>query len=232
MNSYPLISEHGLIGDLQTAALSPREEPSTGCACPIRLTERVRIPVGCRSRRAVPDRARGHEPHRQAAVLSGHRRADHALHVTRRRRRGRGLHAGRRSPPRLGSSPADPGPARRPRTDDVHPRVPTALRLREGRAPTPCGRGRLHLRDRRDGPRTARHGRAPAGRERRARAMDDAAGDVGGAILESGADREAAAPIDAERVLSRFNETVRFWRGWLGRSTYTVAGVRRSAAPR
>ena len=47
------------------------------------------------------------------------------------------------------------------------------------------------------------------------------AGDVGGAILESGADREAAAPIDAERVLSRFNETVRFWRGWLGRSTYT-----------
>ena len=47
------------------------------------------------------------------------------------------------------------------------------------------------------------------------------AGDVGGAILESGADGEAAAPIDAERVLSRFNETVRFWRGWLGRSTYT-----------
>jgi GH15 family glucan-1,4-alpha-glucosidase len=47
------------------------------------------------------------------------------------------------------------------------------------------------------------------------------AGDVGGAILESGAEREAAAPIEAERVLFRFNETVRFWRGWLGRSTYT-----------
>src|SRR4030095_16317219 len=50
------------------------------------------------------------------------------------------------------------------------------------------------------------------------------AGDVGGAILESGADREAAAPIDAERVLSRFNETVRFWRGWLGRSAYPGRG--------
>jgi GH15 family glucan-1,4-alpha-glucosidase len=47
------------------------------------------------------------------------------------------------------------------------------------------------------------------------------AGDVGGAILESGADRQAAAPIGPEGVLSRFNETVRFWRGWLGRSTYT-----------
>ena len=46
------------------------------------------------------------------------------------------------------------------------------------------------------------------------------AGEVGGAILESGAGREAGSPVDADRVLAAFNHTVRFWRDWLARSTY------------
>ena len=47
------------------------------------------------------------------------------------------------------------------------------------------------------------------------------AGDVGGAILESGS-REGGRGTGRRRARPlRFNETVRFWRGWLGRSTYT-----------
>ena len=34
MENYPLIAEHGLIGDLQTAALVTTDGPWTGCACP------------------------------------------------------------------------------------------------------------------------------------------------------------------------------------------------------
>jgi GH15 family glucan-1,4-alpha-glucosidase len=45
-------------------------------------------------------------------------------------------------------------------------------------------------------------------------------GDVRGAVLESGAGREASSPIDASRVAEEFNETVRSWRTWLDRSTY------------
>jgi GH15 family glucan-1,4-alpha-glucosidase len=44
-------------------------------------------------------------------------------------------------------------------------------------------------------------------------------GDVGGFILEAGA-KTTLAPLDRQDVLDMFNNTVRFWRGWLGRSTY------------
>ncbi|HJU57226.1 MAG TPA: glycoside hydrolase family 15 protein [Actinomycetota bacterium] len=47
------------------------------------------------------------------------------------------------------------------------------------------------------------------------------AGDVGGAVLESAPAAESVGPIDAAQVLGMFNRTVRFWRDWLGRSTYT-----------
>jgi GH15 family glucan-1,4-alpha-glucosidase len=46
------------------------------------------------------------------------------------------------------------------------------------------------------------------------------AGEVGGAILQSAGGEQAAAPIDPERVLGLFNATVRFWRSWLARSVY------------
>ena len=44
-------------------------------------------------------------------------------------------------------------------------------------------------------------------------------GEVGGVILESATDGELPS-IDAHDVLDMFNATVRFWRAWLGRSTY------------
>src|SRR5215210_1780689 len=47
------------------------------------------------------------------------------------------------------------------------------------------------------------------------------AGEVAGAVLESSPERNGAPAINAERVLTMFNETVRFWRNWLGRSTYS-----------
>jgi GH15 family glucan-1,4-alpha-glucosidase len=59
----------------------------------------------------------------------------------------------------------------------------------------------------------------PDGEDVRAR-WTARAGDVGGAILQSAAGRDASEPIDAERVLGLFNATVRFWREWLARSTY------------
>jgi GH15 family glucan-1,4-alpha-glucosidase len=55
-------------------------------------------------------------------------------------------------------------------------------------------------------------------------------GDVAGLILASSADPEASVAIEAGDVLSSFNQTVRFWRGWLGRSTY--AGRWREAVNR
>ena len=47
------------------------------------------------------------------------------------------------------------------------------------------------------------------------------AGEVAGAVLESSPERDGAPAINAEHVLTMFNETVRFWRNWLGRSTYS-----------
>ncbi len=46
------------------------------------------------------------------------------------------------------------------------------------------------------------------------------AGEVAGAVLESAPSREASPSIDPRWVLEMFNQTVRFWRNWLGRSTY------------
>ena len=57
------------------------------------------------------------------------------------------------------------------------------------------------------------------------------AGEVGGVILESAVDSELAR-LDPHDVLDMFNATVRFWREWLGRSTYQgrwQEAVRRSA---
>jgi GH15 family glucan-1,4-alpha-glucosidase len=45
-------------------------------------------------------------------------------------------------------------------------------------------------------------------------------GDVGGAVLESGAGRETSNAIDPSRIVEEFNRTVSFWRTWLSRSTY------------
>ena len=57
------------------------------------------------------------------------------------------------------------------------------------------------------------------------------AGEVGGVILESAVDSELPR-LEPHDVLDMFNATVRFWREWLGRSTYQgrwQEAVRRSA---
>ncbi len=57
------------------------------------------------------------------------------------------------------------------------------------------------------------------------------AGQVGGIVLESATDGRAGK-VEREDVLGMFNQTVRFWRAWLGRSTYRgrwQEAVRRSA---
>src|SRR5205814_5065278 len=43
-------------------------------------------------------------------------------------------------------------------------------------------------------------------------------GDVVGFLLESAPDHAGWPTITGERVLASFNDTVRFWRTWLGRS--------------
>ena len=57
------------------------------------------------------------------------------------------------------------------------------------------------------------------------------AGQVGGVVLETGAKAESRK-LDAQDVLDMFNRTVRFWRDWVGKSSYTVGGVRSSTARR
>jgi GH15 family glucan-1,4-alpha-glucosidase len=54
-------------------------------------------------------------------------------------------------------------------------------------------------------------------------------GEIAGAVLESSPARNAP-PTSAEQILRSFNQTVRFWRDWLGRSTY--AGRWREAVSR
>jgi GH15 family glucan-1,4-alpha-glucosidase len=57
------------------------------------------------------------------------------------------------------------------------------------------------------------------------------AGDLGGVVLES-ANEGVVRAVDRGDVLDMFNDTVRFWRDWLGRSTYRgrwQEAVRRSA---
>jgi GH15 family glucan-1,4-alpha-glucosidase len=45
------------------------------------------------------------------------------------------------------------------------------------------------------------------------------AGEVGGVVLETGAKAESRR-LDAQGVLDMFNQTVRFWRDWVGKSSY------------
>jgi GH15 family glucan-1,4-alpha-glucosidase len=222
MNSYPLISEHGLIGDLQTAALV-----STGGTIDWLCLPRFDSPSVFASLLDVDRGGRFRiAPEVTNYVAKQLYFPDTAVLITRFM-----------SPDGVGEV-ADFMPVDDPYHASVRHQLIRVLRVVRGQMTfiLECqprfdyGRAEHRLRavgdgfvfetDEMDLALRATVELQPDGSDVRAR-WTMRAGDVGGAILESGADREAAAPIDAERVLSQFNETVRFWRGWLGRSTYT-----------
>ena len=95
---YLPIAEHGVIGDLRTVALVGTDGTIDWYCCPRFDSPSVFGAIlDTEPRRPLPDRADARDRHGQAALLPGHERPDHALPHAGRRRRGRGLHADRRS---------------------------------------------------------------------------------------------------------------------------------------
>ena len=241
MSSYPLIADHGLIGDLQTAALVATRRHDRLVLLRRASTRRASSPR-CSTRkgghfRIAPE---GDDYVDQAAVLPGHRHPDHPVHEHRRRRRGRRLHARRRA-----TSATD-----RHRLVRMVRVVRGQMRFRlecqprfdygRDRAPTPSRPGTASSSERTDDDgrshcaRTVR--RSSSDGQRRARATRTIAtpGDVGGVVLETGSRRAAAARVDAERRSAACSSRPRdFWRAWIGRSHATrAAGGRWSTARR
>ena len=110
MDRYPNISDHGLIGDLQTAALVTTDGTVDFFCCPRFDSPSVFASLLDAERAASSDRARRRRLRDQAAVLPRHRDADHPVHDPGRRRRGARLHAGHRGqahrPAPAGAAPA------------------------------------------------------------------------------------------------------------------------------
>ena len=90
-----LISEHGLIGDLQTAALVATDGTIDWFCCPRFDSPSVFARILDHQRGGVVPRRTGQQRRLrgQAAVLPGYGGADHALHVRNGRRRADRLHA-------------------------------------------------------------------------------------------------------------------------------------------
>ena len=110
MDRYPPIAEHGLIGDLQTAALVTTDGTIDWFCCPRFDSPSVFASLLDREKGGhfrIAPRATTTSP---AAVLPRHGDPDHPVHDRRRRRRGDRLHADRR--PATGHRPAPPGPGR------------------------------------------------------------------------------------------------------------------------
>ncbi len=104
MDRYPAIAEHGLIGDLQTAALVSTDGTSTGSAARGSTRPASSPPCSTTTGRPLPARPRGDDCVVQAALLPRHRHPDDPVHDRRRRGRGDRLHAGR--PTSAGDRPA------------------------------------------------------------------------------------------------------------------------------
>ena len=221
MSSYPLISEHGLIGDLQTAALV-----STGGTVDWLCLPRFDSPSVFAS---LLDADRGGRfriaPEGTNHVAKQLYFPDTAVLITRFM-----------SPDGVGEV-ADFMPVDDPHHASVRHQLIRVLRVVRGQMTfiLECqprfdyGRAEHRLRavgdgfifetDEMDLALRATVELQPDGSD--VRAMDDASRRRRRRDPRIGSRQGGAAPIDAERVLSRFNETVRFWRGWLGRSTYT-----------
>ena len=216
-SGYPLIADHGLIGDLQTAALVATDGTIDWfCAPAVRLAEHLRRAAGPRARRPLPDPAAADRLRHQAAVLPRHRHPGHPVHDRGRRRRGGRLHAGRPAPTatdrhRLVRVVRC---VRGQMTFDVE--VAPAVRLRrEASTRLHADRGRRGLRERRHGDDAAprpRAGRRAAGSMR----VDETAttctatltlqaGQVRGVVLETGRPgrRGRSAPAEVRAAVRR-----------------------------
>ena len=221
MDCYPPIAEHGLIGDLQTAALVSTDGTVDWFCCP-RFDSPSVFASAARPRawRSLPDRRRGRRLH----VIRQLYFPDTAILITRFMTSG-GV-----------GEVIDFMPVDDPeRATDRH-RLVRAVRCVRGeiRFVLECAPrfdyGRqghdLELTEQGAVFRTPElqltlHG--PAGLERRGNdvhaTMTLQAGQVDGVMLESAAEDPPRRWSPAE-LLAMFTETARFWRGWLAGSTY------------
>ena len=241
MGDYPNIADHGLIGDLQTAALVDTNGTIDWFCCPRFDSPSVFASLLDAERggfcRIAPTRRLRHAP----ALPAGHRDPHHPVHDRGGRGRGGRLHADRR---RTGDRPPPAGaPAsRRPRLDAVRRRDPAPLRLRPRVAhdrARPRRRARMFSPTTCRSPCTGSATRCPRSRARRqiepsatASACTGSlnAGESTGIMLETGGAEPRRIPHDEMYAIC--SQTRDFWRGWLDRSTYRGDGARWSPARR
>src|SRR5579859_7292921 len=197
---------------------------------PVRLAERVRIPAGCRQGRLFPHRPGDAQLREPAALPARHRDADHAVPDRGRRRRGHRLHAGRRAPDRhrlvrqlklvrgTMTFVADV----KPRFD--YGRAPHTLDITgEGVIFTSGGPDRTHLTLSPTGMREVTLGEHEGyaieriGDDLRI-TMTLREGESAGVMLESMGGKPRR--ISAGELAQMMDDTSKFWRDWVHRSTY------------
>ena len=220
--TYPAIADHGLIGDQQTCALVTTDGTIDWFCCPRFDSPSVFASLlDQREGRPVLHQPRTADLRHEAALLPGHRRADHPVHVAGGRRRDPRLHADRQS---VGSRPiaidrAHGAGAARRGAPPIRGRAALRLRAREhtlrSRPSTaPCSTsGKTSLTLHSSVPLEARENDVVGEFTLRA-------GDVGGFILESASDDATASRRRrrARRLLPRDGRNA--WRSWLHGSTY------------
>ena len=136
---YLPIADHGLIGDLRSAALVGTDGTIDWYCCPRFDAPSVFASILDADRGGSFELAADVPAAHEAVLLPRHQRADHPLLRRRRGRRDPGLHAGRRRLARGRPAPADPARGVRPRIAAVPRPGRAPLRLRH-RSRTPSAR--------------------------------------------------------------------------------------------